>query len=88
MGPEQSNVILGSVQCGQGILRELSQAECAHLHLGPEIGKNISASWDVIGMSEDLDILVKTFQSFPRVLKPTWLVVVMVSCRCKIIPEN
>lgn len=69
MGPEQGNVILGSVQCGQGILRELSQAECAHLHLGPEIGKDISASWNVIRMSKDLDVLVQTFQSFPRVLK-------------------
>lgn len=69
MSPEQGNVILGSVQGGQGIPRELSQAECAHLHFGPEIGKDISASWDVIRMSEDLDVLVETFQSFPRVLE-------------------
>ena len=69
MSPEQGNVILGSVQCGQGILRELSQRECAHLHLGSEVGKDISASWDMVRMSEDLNVLVETFQSFPCVLE-------------------
>lgn len=68
MSPEQRNVVLRSVQCGQGILREFSQAECAHLHLGAKIGQDISASWDVVRMSEDLDVLVKTFQMFSRVL--------------------
>lgn len=69
VGPEQGHVILCSVQCGQGLLRELSQAECAHLYLGPEFGDDISAPWDMIRMSKDLDVLVKTFQSFSCVLK-------------------
>lgn len=65
MGPEEDHVVTGTIQGLDGIVRDLIQAETSELQVGEaalDLRRDIHARGVVVGVSEDLDVGVKSLE--------------------------
>jgi hypothetical protein len=72
MGPEEHDVITGSVDGLDGIAAEFGQVEDVQREIPKllsEVFLDVAAAWDMIRVAEDLDVGMQSFQCMFGVLK-------------------